>query len=136
MRTHWPDNHPESATAYFRWTWAELEPERGVLREDLIDNTMQTAALLGASLGIRVMTISEGGMGVPEWLIEAPMGATGEWIDGTFWPDIRNPVYLTEHQQLLERIAARYDGHPILDHVDIGTVGCWGESGTPRACPR
>ena len=129
VRDHWPDGHPDSATAYFRWSWAELEPTRGELRTDLIDNTMQTAALLGEALGIRVVTIQEGGMGVPDWLTEE-IGATGEWVDGTFWPDVRDPVYLAEHKRLLELIAERYDGHPALDHVDIGTVGCWGEWNT------
>ena len=30
VRAHWPENHPDSGTAYFRWTWAEIEPGRRI----------------------------------------------------------------------------------------------------------
>jgi len=130
VRAQWPDNYPDAGTAYFRWTWAELEPERGELDTAMIDATIQSANALNETLGIRVYAIEEGGLGVPEWLTEAPYEIDGEWIDGMFWPDVRDPVFLAEHQRMLEALGARYDDHPGIDHVDIGTVGCWGEWNT------
>ncbi len=34
---------------------------------------------------------------------------------------------LARHLHLIQRLGARYDGHPDLDHVDLGSVGWWGE---------
>ncbi|MCP4869933.1 MAG: DUF4832 domain-containing protein [Proteobacteria bacterium] len=130
VRANWPENHPDSGTAYFRWTWAEIEPVRGVIDFDLIDNTMQTAALLGQSVSFRIITVQEGGRGMPDWLAEAPYSAAELDIDGLKWPDYRDETFQAEHQRMVAALAARYGGHPSLDHVDIGPVGCWGEWNT------
>ena len=130
VEENWPDNHPDAGTSYFRWTWADLEPERGQINFELIDTTLQTSNLLGETLGFRVMTILEGGMGVPEWLTQEPYSIAGQSFDGTFWPDVRDTTFLSEHQRFLAALGERYDGHPAMDHVDIGTVGCWGEWNT------
>lgn len=127
---HWPVNYPDAGTAYFRWTWADLEPVRGEIDFDLIDATIQSANVLGETLSFRVMTILEGGVGVPAWLLEAPYAVPGETWDDTFWPDYRDPTFQAEHQRFVAALGARYDGHPAMDHVDIGSVGCWGEWNT------
>jgi len=125
-----PEGYPETAVAYFRWHWSDVEPVRGEIDFELIDRTIQSANLLGETLGFRVMTIAEGGAGVPDWLLEAPYDVEGSWIDGTFWPDYRDATFQAEHQRLLQALGDRYDDHPGVDHVDIGTVGCWGEWNT------
>ena len=130
VEEHWPDNYPDAGTAYFRWSWADIAPEPGVIDTELIDTTIQTANLLGETLGIRIMAILEGGYGVPEWLTEPPYSVAGEWINSMFWPDVRDPVFLDEHAAMLAALGERYNGHPGVDHVDIGTVGCWGEWNT------
>ncbi len=130
VRAHWPENHPDSGTAYFRWTWAEIEPARGLLNFEMIDNAMQTAALLGQSLSFRIITVQEGGRGVPDWLAEAPYSAAELDVDGLKWPDYRDETFQAEHQRMVAALAGRYGGHPSLDHVDIGPVGCWGEWNT------
>jgi hypothetical protein len=130
VRAHWPTNYPDSATAYFRWHWRDLEPVRGQIDFDLIDVTMQSANELGERLSFRVMTIVEGGVGLPQWLIDAPYSVPGQWWDGTFWPDYRDPTLQAEHARFVAALGDRYNGHPALDHVDIGSVGCWGEWNT------
>ncbi len=130
VEQNWPENHPDAGTAYFRWSWADLEPVRDQIDTAMIDTTILSANALGETLGFRVMAISEGGVGVPQWLTEPPYGIAGEWIDGTFWPDVRDPTFLAEHERFVAALGDRYDGHPGLDHVDIGTVGCWGEWNT------
>jgi hypothetical protein len=130
VESHWPENYPDAGTAYFRWTWADLEPERGALDTELIDTTIQSANLLGETLGFRVMAIEEGGYGVPQWLTEEPYAIAGEWIDSMFWPDVRDTTFQAEHERFLSALGERYNGHPGVDHVDIGTVGCWGEWNT------
>ena len=131
---NWPENYPKAGTAYFRWHWRDLEPTRGKIRFDLIDRTLQSANAAGMTLGFRVMTIKEGKVGVPDWLLKAPYSVKGSYLPGTsgstHWPDYRDKTYQREHARLLTALGKRYDGHPALDHVDIGTVGCWGEWNT------
>jgi len=129
---HWPDNYPNSAVAYFRWTWAELETVRGQIDFDLIDNAIQSANILQENFAFRVMTILQWGVGVPAWLTEAPYSIPGLWMGGgaTFWPDYRNEVFQAEFSRFIAALGARYNNHPAIDHVDIGPVGCWGEWNT------
>jgi hypothetical protein len=128
VRDNWPANHADSGTAYFRWHWRDVEPARGELNTALIDAALQTANELNETLGIRVMVIEEGGSGLPDWLHD--LGVEGTVRDATFWPDVRGEVWQEEHARFVALLGARYDDHPALDHVDIGTVGCWGEWNT------
>lgn len=41
--------------------------------------------------------------------------------------DMDDPIILNAHLDFLKRLGQRYDGHPDLDHVDIGSVGWFGE---------
>lgn len=127
---HLPDRYPEPGTAYFRWLWREIEPSRGQIAFDMIDNALQSAALQGETLGMRIVAILEGESGLPDWMTKPPFCVRGEWRDGTFFPDYRDEVFQSELRRLLRALGARYDGHPSLDHVDIGIVGCWGEWNT------
>ncbi|MBT8451125.1 MAG: DUF4832 domain-containing protein [Deltaproteobacteria bacterium] len=131
---NWPKNYPESGTAYFRWHWSEIEPERGRIDFEMIDNAIQSANALGMTLGFRVMTVAEGKSGLPDWLTSAPYEVAGQWRAGgagkTFWPDYRDGTLQREHARLIGALGNRYNGHPAVDHVDIGTVGCWGEWNT------
>jgi hypothetical protein len=38
-----------------------------------------------------------------------------------------DPIVLKHHLDFIERLGRRYDGHPDLDHVDLGSEGWWGE---------
>jgi len=42
-------------------------------------------------------------------------------------PDLDDPDVLGRHLHFIQRLGTRYDGHPDIDHVDLGTVGWWGE---------
>jgi hypothetical protein len=134
VRQHWPENYPASGTAYFRWHWRELEPERGQIAFDVIDAAIKSANQLGMTLSFRVMTVDEGKSGLPDWLTRAPYEVSGEWRPGgggkTFWPDYRDPTLQREHARFIAALGSRYDGHPAVDSIDIGTVGCWGEWNT------
>ncbi|MFW2388680.1 MAG: DUF4832 domain-containing protein [Polyangiales bacterium] len=134
VRQHWPENYPAAGTAYFRWHWRDIEPERGQFAFDMIDAAIQSANQLGMTLSFRVMTVAEGKSGLPDWLMNAPHKVSGDWRPGdggkTFWPDYRDPKYQSEHARMIAALGNRYNGHPAVDHVDIGTVGCWGEWNT------
>lgn len=131
MRGHqWPKNYPATAVTYFRWHWDQLEPQQGKIDFHYIDQRIRAANLTGRTLAFRIMAIRENGAGIPAWLREQVKGVE---VDGTFWPDYRDPVFQREHRRFIRAIGERYDNHPAVDHVDIGPVGCWGEWNTACA---
>ena len=64
---------------------------------------------------------------VPEWFEKS--GARGYALEGgRVWaPDYSDPLFLKHHERLLRSLGERYNGHPDINHVDIGSVGRWGE---------
>lgn len=47
----------------------------------------------------------------------------GETADGTHWePDYDDPVFLACLDEFLAAAAARYDGSPDVDFIDIGSI--------------
>ena len=42
-------------------------------------------------------------------------------------PDLEDPIIKEYHTKLIRALGERYDGHPDLGSVDIGSVGLWGE---------
>jgi len=126
-----PSRYPPSTVAYFRWYWDEIEPSPGAIDFDLIDAVIANARERseGERLAFRVMTLEEQTR-MPGWLRGAPYNVEGTTHGGIFVPDYRGEVFLRETERLLLALGERYDGHPDVDHVDIGVVGCWGEWNT------
>ncbi len=161
-----------STVAYFRYYWSQLEPADGEVRFELIDDHLAKAHAAGQKLAFRVMCCSTGDTpGCPKWLRDvgcpgfeytygrrktwpkkaktpdvpyhdAPNHAPPDW----HWsPEMDSAMFQKEHFRFIAELGARYDGHPDLDLVDVGTVGLWGEwhmSGTgyqipsPETCRR
>ncbi|MDF0642734.1 MAG: DUF4832 domain-containing protein [Nitrospira sp.] len=115
--------YPRSTVAYFRWSWADLEPAEGVYNFEFVDQVIEQAKAKGETLAFRIMTEFE--RGSPQWLLDKGVESVKE-SDGIF-PDFNNPVFLDYHERLLAAFGARYGRSPDIDHVDIGSVGCWGE---------
>jgi hypothetical protein len=42
-------------------------------------------------------------------------------------PDLDDPIVLKAHLDFIKRLGERYDGHPDIDHLDLGSIGWWGE---------
>jgi len=134
-----------SSSAYFRFYWSEIEPEEGKVDFAKLDGHLAGARKAGQKLAFRVMCAgtSEAYLYVPRWLLEK--GCPGfeyryarsgplHWV-----PDMDSPRFLEPHLRLIAALGKRYDGHPDLDLVDIGSVGLWGEwhmSDTGVALPK
>lgn len=119
-----------SASAYFRFYWREIEPQDGAINFAKLDDLLAGARRAGQKLAFRVMTTgSREYADAPAWLKE--QGCRG--IEFTFegrphWvPDFEDPLFQKAHFRLIRELGARYDAHPDLDLVDIGSVGLWGE---------
>lgn len=133
-----------SGAAYFRFYWRDLEPVEGQVDFAKLDGLLAHAHRAGQKLGFRVMIAATGERarsGAPDWLREK--GCKGYEYQyegqGPYWvPDFDDPLFEQAHYRLIAELGKRYDGHPDLDYVDIGSVGLWGEwhmSGTGVEMP-
>jgi hypothetical protein len=119
-----------SGSAYFRFYWREVEPEEGKPDFAKFDALLARARKAGQKLAFRIMCAgSEQYSDVPEWLRrKGCKGYEYESEGAKHWaPDWEDPLFQQAHFRLIRELGRRYDGHPDMDLVDIGTVGLWGE---------
>jgi len=121
-----PSEYPPQTVAYIRWTWDELEPVDGRYNFGLVDDAIRRAQAGGKAIAFRIMSVYEGS--TPKWLLEK--GVDSIAVRGAIFPDHNNPLFLHYHERLVQAFGDRYAGRPEIDHVDIGSVGCWGEWNT------
>ena len=126
-----PDWIP-SAVYYCRWSWGAVEPQPGILDTNLLETALKHAHESGQKLAFRVMccTPDQHHSYVPVWLKTTARQILIDYqnSDPVFpIPDFDDPVTLNLQLDLIKRLGERYDGHPDLDHVDLGTLGWWGE---------
>lgn len=121
-----------SAVQYARWGWRELEPQPGKIAYEFLDKALKESLESGQKLAFRVMCCSpyKGRPYHPAWLKE--LGGRELMADhhgeGPFpIPDMDDPAILDRHLDFIKRLGQRYDGHPDLDHLDLGSIGWWGE---------
>ncbi|MBK8884975.1 MAG: DUF4832 domain-containing protein [Bacteroidales bacterium] len=120
---------------YLRLAWSYLEPEEGVFNWNLIDSIINRWVLWGHTISFRI-TCKETEIvyATPEWVRKA--GAKGKFIkhpdlEIEAWaPDYNDPVFLEKLENFHKAFAARYDGKPWVEYIDIGSIGEWGEGHT------
>jgi len=121
-----------STVHYARWGWGTLEPQQGKIDYAFLDRTLKESREAGQTLAFRVMCCSTSPRDpyFPAWLKEIG----GRIIetkrrDGPMMPipDLDDPTILEKHLDFIQRLGERYDGHPDIDHIDLGSVGWWGE---------
>ncbi|MCJ7750238.1 MAG: DUF4832 domain-containing protein [Armatimonadetes bacterium] len=121
-------NHPKSTVSYWRWYWNVMEPKSGGYRWDIIDDAIEKAQARGQRVALGIMPVNGRGT-VPQWYRD--LGAKG-WEypseGATGWmPDHNDPLYIKHMGQLVREFGKRYDGNPNVDHVDIRSLGHFGE---------
>ena len=130
------DWFPGASVIYFRLPWADLEPEEGKFRWDVIDTYAQSWIAAGKQVAFR-FTCSESSYryAVPKWVEDA--GAKGRLYpykgdrDHELWePDFLDPVFLGKLGNFLAAAAAKWNGNPALAFIDVGSFGMWGEGHT------
>ena len=132
-----------SSSAYFRFYWSQIEPEEGKIDFAMFDELLAHAKRAGQKLAFRIMCAgtSRDYMYVPQWLKDKGckgfeyqrLGGPKHWV-----PDMDDPIFRDAHFRLIAEFGKRYDGHPEIDLLDIGSVGLWGEwhmSGTGVEVP-
>lgn len=135
-RTSKADKNPPpwipSTIRYDRWGWKVLEPEQGRIDYDFLDSVLKEARGAGQQLAFRVMCSSPYPRRTyhPEWLrdiggeiVKTRHGDSAE----VEVPVLDDPKILAAHLDFIKRLGARYDGHPDITRLDLGSVGWWGE---------
>lgn len=125
------EEFPGLTQLYLRLAWSHLEPQQGVYNWALIDDVINKWIEKGFSISFRI-TCKETDIpfATPEWVRD--MGVPGEFYpfhNKMSWrPDYGHPLFLEHLEQFHRAFAARYDGQPWVDSVDIGSYGQWGEA--------
>ena len=132
-----------SSTAYYRFYWRQVEAEKDQINWPLFDDVLRRARGAGQKLAFRIMICGthRDYNYSPDYLKEE--GYPGfEYSRGggrKHWaPDLDDAGVLERHLWVIRALGERFDGHPDIAHVDIGSVGLWGEwhmSGTGRPMP-
>ncbi len=121
----------KSGCAYTRWTWGDLEPTEGQYAFAMIDDWLKKCRQANQTLAFRVMLSWPGHEGtIPQWLLDKGIRYTYSACpqEGAHYEvDLSEPVVWQYHEKLIRALGERYDGHPDLALVDIGSVGLWGE---------
>jgi hypothetical protein len=120
---------------YLRLAWSFLEPQEGVYNWEVIDSIINRWVAWGHTVSFRITCKeTEFVYATPEWVKKA--GAKGKFIehpdlDVKAWaPDYDDPIFLEKLESFHKAFAARYDGKPWVEYIDIGSVGEWGEGHT------
>jgi len=120
---------------YLRLAWSYLEPQEGVYNWILIDSVINRWITWGHTISFRI-TCKETEIvyATPEWVRKA--GARGKFIEHpdlnikAWAPDYGDPIFLEKLENFHKAFAARYDGKPWVEYIDIGSIGEWGEGHT------
>ncbi len=117
-----------STVRYARWGWGELEPQPGKLNTEFLDRVLKETRDAGQQLAFRVMCCStyRGHPYHPKWCNKV-LEADYEGQSPLPIPNMDDPEVLQAHLGFIKRLGQRYDGHPDIAHIDLGSIGWWGE---------
>ncbi|MGQ9731422.1 MAG: DUF4832 domain-containing protein [Candidatus Zipacnadales bacterium] len=132
------DDFPALGVIYLRIPWSYIEPEEGRFNWSVVDTPSQKWIAKGKRIALR-FSCSESWCryATPQWVEAAGANGynfrpgIGATEDGPFWePDYDDPIFLEKLDQFLAAVAERYDGHPQVAWIDVGSFGVWGEGHT------
>ncbi|MCK5528469.1 MAG: DUF4832 domain-containing protein [Kiritimatiellae bacterium] len=120
------DRYPDTAIAYCRWVWSDLEQACGEYRWDIVEKAFATGAKRGQTVQVRIQPYVK--KALPEWLLQ--LGArTVIDKDGNVGLDANCPIYKKHFKAMLRSFAKKFDGHPSLESFDVAYGGPFGETG-------
>lgn len=121
------EGYPNTSLAYFRIYWKFIEPVQGEYRWDLIDKALETAGSRRQTLLLRIASYGTGADNdVPDWY-RTMVGKEEKLPEAKWRTNPEDPRYVKHFGGMIRALGARYDGHPLLESVDLAIVGAWGE---------
>ncbi len=137
-------NFPGLNHLYLRIDWADVQPEPDVFDWNEIDTVIDKWSKLGYHFTFRVCcneTWPIQCFAAPKWLYD--MGCNGGFYqrgengaekvadcEGCWEPDYSDPMFLKYLDLFLKGFAEKFDGNPLIEYIDVGSYGCWGEGHT------
>jgi len=124
-----PKGFLSSTVAYCRWFWRVLEPKKGQYDFSMIEKSLETCSQRGQTLAVRLMAFgSLNQPAVPDWYAERyPLQTQKRGRGQIRHPVHDSPEYFEHWGGLIREAGRRFDGHPLLDTVDLAYIGPWGE---------
>jgi hypothetical protein len=126
-------NHPQTTVAYFRINWSFIEPEEGKYDWKFIDSLLATAQKRNQRLILRIAPFSgsiesQHKKDVPYWFREKIGPTDRTSVPHEFWLlDQNNPLYYKHFGDLIRKFGKRFDGHPMIEAVDLSICSQAGE---------
>jgi hypothetical protein len=120
---------------YANFTWRELEPQNGHFDFADIEKKfhLNEWKKKNIKLVFRVVLDTPGStkhMDIPDWLY-TEINHDGTWYDHAwgkgFSPNYSNPKLIAYHEQLIQKLAERYNNNPEIAFIELGSIGHWGE---------
>ena len=116
---------------YLRFDWSDIEEEEGVYHWEKLDDILETWGKRGYRFSMRMCTFEANRpmipYATPKYVFDA--GAAGTQFT-CMEPDYGDPIYLEKLERFMAAYGEHYNGHPLLDFIDVGTFGTWGEGHT------
>lgn len=128
-------SYPRSSIAYFRLHWSFIEPEEDEYYWEFIDSLLVTGKKRNQKLLLRIAPSSGSILresahkeDVPAWFRQKIGPTHKDSVPHQFWLiDHNNPLYLEHFGDLIREFGYRYDGHPMIEAVDVSICAQAGE---------
>ncbi|MBC7223437.1 MAG: hypothetical protein H5T59_04045, partial [Anaerolineae bacterium] len=126
--------YPHIRGGHMRFTWESVEPERGTFVWDEVDawiaretrKTSDPSQPNGKKVAFGIILSALLGHTTPAWALEPPYDPV--WSEGQHYLNYANPNVQAAIAEMVQALAARYDGHPDISFIEIA-VGAEGEPG-------
>ena len=119
---------------YIRFDWRDIEKEKGVYDWSVIDKIINKFSKSGYKFSLRMCTFEGSGIkyAIPDWLAAENINGTWCKFDDkeTFEPDYSDEYFLSELEKFMIEYGKKFSGNPLIEYIDIGTFGTWGEGHT------
>jgi len=119
-----------TSVSYCRWFWDVMEPEDGKYDFSFIEKSLEVCEKRGQKMVIRLMPFGSSRQSqIPKWYREnyatikdSPKSGIVQTV-----PDPESKDFLDKWGSLLIAFAAKFDGNPLLEGIDLAFIGPWGE---------
>ena len=122
---------PGTKFLYLRLDWSDIEKGDGEFDFSFADSVFEEFSPFGFKFIFRFCTFEAGdelSYATPKFVFDN--GAAGTPVGNNVEPDYGDEIYLKYLERFLKACADKYDGNPLVEAVDIGTFGTWGEGHT------
>lgn len=116
---------------YLRFDWGDIEQKEGLYNWSYLDDIINEWSTEGYKFSLRMCT-SESWLtdATPEWVFRCGARYITVQSDGHKEPVFDDPIYLEKLEKFMAEYSRKFNGNPLIELVDVGTYGTWGEGHT------